>query len=135
MRFILYLFTIESNSTIPEKRVCLECGQGLHGRSDQKYCSDMCRNSYNNKVNSLVNNYVRNVNNALKRNRRILIELNPRGKIKIEKSKLVAAGFNFNYYTNIYTTKSGNVYYFCYEQGYLELEGDFFALVVKQEYM
>jgi len=95
----------------------------------------MCRNSYNNKVNSQVNNYVRNVNNALKRNRRILKELNPCGKMKIEKLKLVATGFNFNYYTNIYTTKSGNVYYFCYEQGFLALDDGYYALVVKQEYM
>ncbi len=95
----------------------------------------MCRNSYNNKLSSAVNNYVRNINNVLRRNRRILISLNPHGKIKLPLSKLSATGFDFNYFTNIYTTKSGNTYYFCYEQGYLLLEDDFVALVVKQEYM
>lgn len=118
-----------------EKQRCLECGTELRGRSDQKFCSDMCRNSYNNKISSEVNNYVRNINNILRRNRRILLNLNPRGKVKLPLSKLTAAGLDFNYFTNIYTIKSGNTYYFCYEQGYLLLEDDYVTLVIKQEYM
>lgn len=118
-----------------EKRRCLECGTKLVGRSDQKYCSDMCRNSYNNKISSEVNNFVRNINSILRRNRKILLNLNPRGKVKLPLSKLTAAGLDFNYFTNIYITKSGNTYYFCYEQGYLLLEDDYVALVVKQEYL
>ena len=37
----------------------------------------------------------------------------------VTKEALVKLGFNFNYYTNTITTKTGNVYYFCYEYGYL----------------
>lgn len=44
-------------------------------------------------------------------------------------------GFNFDYYTNIYTTKTGNTYFFCYEQGYLPVEEEYYALVIKQEYV
>ena len=58
------------------------------------------------------------------------MELNPDGKVTIHKSKLVARGFNFNYFTNTYRTRSGTIYYFCYEQGYLPIENDFFALPV-----
>ncbi len=72
---------------------------------------------------------VRNVNNLLRKNYRILEELNPDGKISISKSKLTAKGFNFEYFTSIYTTKTGNTYYFVYDQGYLPLEGEFYALV------
>ncbi len=114
---------------------CVECGEKIIGRADKKFCSDQCRNIYNNRLNSDVNNYVRNVNNILRKNRRILAELNPTGKTKIKKEKLLVQGFNFNYFTNTYITKTGNIYYFCYDQGYLEIENDFYALVKKQEYI
>ena len=51
------------------------------------------------------------------------------------KSKLLDLGFNFNYFTNVYKTKTGKVYYFCYEQGYLPLEDNQFALVIREEYV
>jgi len=44
-------------------------------------------------------------------------------------------GFNFNYFTNIYETKTGNRYHFCYDQGYLELDDGMYALVVRQKYV
>lgn len=108
---------------------CIECNDKIVGRTDKKFCSDHCRNSYNNKINKDSNNLVRNVNNRLRKNYRILEELNPVEKTKASKSKLLAKGFNFEYFTSIYTTKSGNTYYFVYDQGYLPLEGDFYALV------
>ncbi|NJO69734.1 MAG: DUF2116 family Zn-ribbon domain-containing protein [Bacteroidetes bacterium] len=114
---------------------CLECGEPIKGRIDKKFCSDLCRNSYNNRSNSDSNNYMRSINSILRRNRRILEELNPEGKIKVTKDKLSTKGFNFNYFTNIYLTKTGNQYYFCYEYGYLALENDSFAIVKRQEWM
>jgi len=78
---------------------------------------------------------MRNVNAILKRNRDILLLLNPDGKANIAKIKLQNAGFNFSYHTNIYTTKTGKTYYFCYDQGYVLLENDYCSLVVKQEYI
>lgn len=116
-------------------RKCLECGEKLYGRLDQKYCSDQCRSSYNNKLNSDPNNFVRNINNILRKNRRILESFNPAGKtIKVHKDKLMEQGFKFNYFTNIYKTKT-KTYRFCYEQGYLELDNGWMALVVRKEYV
>lgn len=111
------------------EKACLECGEKIVGRTDKKFCSDYCRNSYNNNLNKDSKNMVRNVNNQLRKNYRILEELNPDGKVKLPKSRLVAKGFNFDYFTSIYTTKTGNTYYFVYDQGYLPLEGEFYALV------
>jgi len=71
----------------------------------------------------------------LRKNRRILEALNPNGKSKVSKNKLLLNGFNFDYFTNVYKTKSGKVYYFCYEQGYLQLKDDYYALVIKSEYV
>lgn len=49
--------------------------------------------------------------------------------------KLIDAGLNFDYYTNVYKTKTGKMYYFCYDQGYLEIDEEYFALVVKGNYV
>ncbi len=112
---------------------CLECNEVFQGRSDKKFCSDMCRNAFNNKVKSNDVNLVRNINNALRKNRRILQELNPTGKSKASRSKLLEKGFDFNYFTNIYTTQKGARYFFCYDYGYLSIENDYFILVLRQE--
>ncbi len=112
---------------------CLECGKPLFGRVDKKFCDDQCRNAYNNKKNADANNYVRNVHYTLRKNRRILEELNPSGKEKVHRSKLVDKGFDFTYLTSTYITKTGATYYFCYEYGYLVLENDYLLLVKKKE--
>ena len=36
---------------ITMEKQCLECGDKIVGRIDKKFCSDGCRNAYNNKVN------------------------------------------------------------------------------------
>ncbi len=118
-----------------KKKQCLECGDDFSGRVDKKFCSDNCRSSFNNKMNSDANNFVRNINNTLRKNRRILGQLNPYGKAKIHRSKLMELGFKFGYFTNQYQTKAGNIYHFCYEQGYLELSNNYYSLVIKQEYV
>lgn len=117
---------------MPEKK-CIECGASFHGRTDKKFCSDQCRSAYNNVLNSDVNNYIRNVNHALRKNRRILDELNPGGKVKVNMSLLKEHGFDFRYHTSTYKTRDGVVYYYCYEQGYLPLEKNYLLLVVRPD--
>jgi hypothetical protein len=114
------------------KKQCLECGEEFIGRSDKKFCSDYCRNSYNNKIDSESKNLIRNINNRLKKNQKVLSKLNSTGKTKITKSKLIDEGFYFQYFTNIYVTKTGNTYYYIYDQGYLALENDLYLLVRKE---
>jgi hypothetical protein len=114
-------------------RMCPECHAGFRGRIDKKFCSDTCRIAHNNRLNSDDNNYVRNVNNILRKNRRILTQLNPEGKNKIRIDKLKSKGFNFEYYTSTYKTKEGSLYFYCYEQGYLPIERDYCLLVVKKD--
>lgn len=112
---------------------CPECGEKIIGRADKKFCSDSCRNAHNNKLNSDSSNYVRNINNILRRNRRILEELNPSGTAKQPRSKMLEKGFDFKYFTDIYVTKKGATYYYCYEYGYIPIEGDYYFLVKKKE--
>ncbi|MEG0849120.1 hypothetical protein ACHRVK_01125 [Flavobacterium plurextorum] len=113
-------------------KTCLECSEKLFGREDKKFCSDSCRNAYNNKINKDSNNYMRNVNNKLRKNYRILSELNTDGKSKATKDKMINKGFDFDFFTNILLTKTGNTYYFLYDQGYRSLDNDYYMLVKKE---
>jgi predicted nucleic acid-binding Zn ribbon protein len=117
-----------------ENRKCPECGKPIFGRVDKKFCSDACRNARNNKSNADATNYVRNVNNILRKNRRVLLDMNPKGKTKTHKDKMLTNGFNFDFYTNTYTTKAGQEYRYCYDQGYLMLEEGFVLLIVRKEF-
>lgn len=116
-----------------EEKTCLECGSKIIGRADKKFCSDQCRVGYNNRLNSNETNFMRNVNNVLRKNRRILIELNTTGKSKVSREKLHEKGFDFGLFTSTYITKEGSVYYYCYEQGYLQVDKNWYLLVVKKE--
>lgn len=114
-------------------KLCLDCNEELKGRSDKKFCDDQCRSNFNNRQQTENSTYVRQINNILKRNRRILEELNPEGKTKTSRRKLLTKGFNFEYFTNIYQTQTGKSYYFCYESGYLQLERDEVLLVRRED--
>jgi hypothetical protein len=115
-------------------RSCLECGEPFRGRVDKKFCSDTCRIAFNNRLNSDDTSYVRNINNILRKNRRILISMNPTGKNKVSYQKLSSRGFDFNYYTSTYKTRGGSQYFYCYEHGYLPMENNLYLLVIKKEF-
>ncbi len=103
------------------------------GRVDKKYCSDHCRNAYNNRLNKDSKNLVRNINNRLRKNYRVLDSFTLKdGKTTTTKMRLVDKGFDFEYITNLYTTKKGSTYYFVYDLGYLPLDNDRY-MIVKRE--
>lgn len=121
-----------------EKKKCLECNEEIFGRIDKKFCSDQCRNTYNNRFNVVANSYIRKVNYILRKNRRLMeeiIESSEKDVKRVSKKQLLDLGFDFGYYTNIYKTKTAKYYYFCYEYGYNHIEGDYFAIVKKEEYL
>jgi hypothetical protein len=115
-----------------EDKKCLECEEVLKGRVDKKFCSDYCRNAYNNRVNKDSKNLIRNINNRLRKNYKILSELNITGKTKVTRTKLYDKGFDFNFFTSIYKTKTGNTYFYIYDEGYLPLENELFLLIKKE---
>ena len=116
------------------KKACQECGTEIFGREDKKFCSDQCRNTANNRQNKVTNTVIRKTNAILRKNRRILKELNPTGKKKIKGEDLIRAGFDFNYFTEVYQTKKEQEYRYCYDQGYLEISPGWYILVEKKEF-
>lgn len=114
---------------------CLNCGVRIVGRSDKKYCSTHCRNAYNNKIKSKAEKYITETNSLLRKNRAILKQLNPIGMSTVRREYLELAGFDFDHFTRIYRTKGGNMYYMCYEFGYMHTSNEKVVIVNQQDYM
>ena len=121
--------------TLTQPRLCLACSKQVRGRSDKKFCDDLCRNNYNNHIKAAGNNHVRNINHALAKNRRILEQLIADGEemARAGREQLLQLGFSFTYYTHQFKNKKGSVFSCCYDYGYLPL-GDDEYLVIKWEY-
>jgi hypothetical protein len=116
-----------------KEKKCLECSDNIRGRSDKKFCTDMCRNAYNNRLRTNTFGAVRRVNSILARNRKILSKLTKSRATRVDKENLLEYGFHFGYFTSTYTTKKGEVFYYCYEYGFQLLSGGQISLVKKQE--
>lgn len=114
-------------------RHCLLCQNVLFGRSDKKFCDDHCRNEFHNEKARKVSSHTRPINRILQRNRRILMQFHSKFQHKVTRQQLSTAGFNFDYFTHIKRLKDGKSQIFCYDQGYLPIENDYFALVIQQD--
>jgi predicted nucleic acid-binding Zn ribbon protein len=113
---------------------CLACDKPIHGRSDKKFCNDYCRNSYNNQMKTMNSSSMKDINNVLVKNRKVLeTALGEKEMEKTTKEKLLQSGLNFKYITHTYTNKKGNTYCFCYEYGYLPLENDWYLIVKRKD--
>lgn len=120
------------------KRKCEECGTEIEGRVDKRFCSDQCRNTFNNRMQAIPNKYVRKVNYLLRKNRRILekqLENSDKDAIRVNRRLIQDEGFNFEYFTNIYKTKTGNTYFFNFEYGYMRIDEDYLTIVRRDDYL
>lgn len=125
------------NPTSTSTRACRSCGNPLRGRIDKKYCNDYCRNLFNNEQKSRdgYSPAIRNINNTLLKNRRILASFlkGQTETARANRDKLLRLGFHFGYQTHTYTTRTGRQYCYCYDYGYLALENDWYLIVKKKE--
>lgn len=116
-------------------RNCHSCGKILRGRSDKRFCDDYCRNSHNNQLKSGDNRCMRNITNALKKNRNILHQLlaEKQATTRETRIRLLQLGFQFKYFTHVYTNKKGSTYFYCFDYGYLALENECLLIVRNPE--
>ena len=114
-----------------EDRRCLYCNKPVYGRSDKKFSSDVCRNSFHNQRNAPRYHYMRTINATLVKNRKILEALHLAGKKKEHKDKLLKQGFDFGFYTHVANQAKGDIQRFCYDHGY-QLEEDH-VLIIKSD--
>ncbi|HEX7692385.1 MAG TPA: hypothetical protein VF408_08345 [Sediminibacterium sp.] len=104
---------------------CAHCSKQLHGRTDKRFCNDHCRNDFHNRQNAIAAQYMRQINRNLKKNRRILSSLlSARQSARIHINRLQEQGFAFGYFTHIHTTRTGLLYFYCYELGYAKIRDE-----------
>ena len=113
-------------------KTCLACGAKLHGRADKKFCSDQCRSGFNNNIKADNRDYIRHVNYILRKNRRILTQLQLEGKTQVGIETLRIKGFDFNYFTSLHQSADG-INYFCYDHGIVQTEKGNKITLVKRE--
>lgn len=114
------------------EKTCQNCSKPLKGRADKKFCDEACRNQYNNSLNSDTNAEMRQVQNILRKNRRILQEvLGENEKLKTSLKRLTDKGFLLDYLTHLYNTKTGSQYRYSFEYGIMLLE-EGMVLIVKK---
>jgi len=103
-------------------KTCLACNEPFEGRVDKIYCSNYCKTNYHYQKNKSKDpsTFVK-IDSQLKQNRRLLKHFNQAGKSTIRKEKLIEAGFNPKFFTHYWKNQKGQVYLFCYDVGFLEL--------------
>jgi hypothetical protein len=100
---------------------CLQCNKSFKGRSDKKFCSADCKNSYHSQHRKNTRTEVEEIDGYLHRNREILALLMGDGvKDTIERSVLVRAKFRWEYCTGIYKNKENKIYYIVYDYAWME---------------
>ena len=115
-----------------ETRRCQECETVIQGRSDKRFCSDYCRNTFHNRVNRDANHIRDQIHQKLRKNRRVLKELLC-DKVRriISREKLLYHGFYMGYITEITNTRNEKKLYSVYEYGYRFIEKDRVLLIRK----
>ncbi len=111
-------------------KICLNCKQPLFGRRDKKFCNDFCRNNYNNQLNRDRVEVVRNTNNRLRKNYRILEKIIEAKKRSVSKTELHFLDFDFNFITEVVETKTDSIRY-VYDLGYQVLDTDTYLILEK----
>lgn len=101
-----------------EKRYCLECGKGFYGRSDKRFCSDACRNSYHNSVSRQSKAYSYRINSLLQRNHSILEECLSNGKTRLGRAEMAEKMFSERYCTACSGGFPRRRVYTCYDISY-----------------
>jgi hypothetical protein len=117
---------------------CPTCGEEVIGRSDKVYCSKKCASTSHYEHHVANDQFFIHVDKQLKVNRKILKKYNRSGFTTLRKEQLVKEGFDPNFFTHYWKNKKGQVYLFCYDYGFLEVDQKGlkkYLLVEWQEYM
>lgn len=122
-----------------ERNRCNNCDKELVGRTDKKFCDAYCKSAFHyKKTLDEKPSFYNKVNNQLRKNRKILKKFNKAGKSTVRAERLLAEGFNPNFFTHYWKNSRNQVYLFVFEFGFLKLTDNYYEkylLVQWQEYM
>ena len=99
--------------------ICKECGKELRGRSDKKFCSDMCRNAFHNKKRKTELIKIAEVNKILIRNNRIFNKFLSENEAFVDINQAINEGVDLTHFTSIQTNPIGEICFVCYDTGFV----------------
>lgn len=101
-------------------KTCLQCSKPIVGRADKVFCDPQCRNAYHNRIKHSDEQFIKKVNAAIRKNRRIMKTLAPIGKTIVRREIVESMGFNFNFFSSLYRSQA-SYYYMSYDYGFRAL--------------
>ncbi len=102
---------------------CLACNDEFQGRIDKIFCTPYCKSNYHYEKNKAKSpTFYHLVKDQLHRNHRLLKHYNRSGKSTVRAETIIAEGFNPNIFTHYWKNKKGQVYLFCFDQGFLSVK-------------
>lgn len=114
------------------KKQCVQCGTNFVGRSDKRFCSLACKNTFNIALKKTTRDVVKETDSYLHRNREILAMLMGNDtKITIDKLILTRARFKWDYMTGIYLNKEHKMYRMVYDFAWMDFSDQRVLLVRK----
>jgi len=100
------------------RRTCLLCAKVLNGRRDKKFCNEQCRAAYHNRKRRNARPEVAETHHKLRLNHAILRQFRTAGHGRPQRKELLMAGFDATFLTSLQWNSAGELYYFCYDEGY-----------------
>lgn len=117
---------------------CPICYTIVKGRTDKIFCSVKCKSIDQYEKRQETEAFYLIVERKLRTNRKILKKYNKSGFSTLRKSKLIAEGFDPNFFTHYWKNQKGEIYLFVYEYGFLkkkDKDKEKYVLVIWQDYM
>ena len=113
---------------------CKICKKEVEGRADKKFCSIECKNYYHIHLRFATKKAAIRINEYLKRNHGILLELIGKNKtqVKVYRNVLEDKKFRFKYHTHTYTNSKGKIFYYIYDLAWMEFSDDEVLIVRKR---
>lgn len=123
---IVYLPNHQPLAMLQIEKTCQQCHKTLHGRSDQRFCNDTCRNTFNrvkrqqDKIDDHQN--TPEILRIIKKNYEILKSHSKRPLIdqllNLPSKTLIDAGLNPKFYTSSFTDGQGTEWKCVFERCY-----------------
>lgn len=114
------------------KKTCKHCDKEFKpSRFDKKYCSEKCKNTYNNRNKSKAYHITKPINDILWSNRNILRSFYREQLVHI--NQLKRAGFDYNYTTHQYKSDENIKVTFCYDFGIQKINSNTLKIIYHEK--
>lgn len=110
----------------PMSGKCKVCKKKTGGRSDKIFCSSKCKYRYHKNLRQAAKNAAAEINEYLRRNHSILLEVLNKNKtqIKVYRNVLEKKKFRFKYHTHIHVNSRKKTFHYIYDLAWMDFSDD-----------